>query len=81
MLARVLAMALVCHKSVFYRNGWTDRDGFSQVGFFRPILDCVVRKFGYLQNKGTSFWNYAPKTPDFEKFLLLYIDRRNVLST
>jgi len=26
---------------------------------FLPILRCVKRKFGYLQNKGTSFWNFV----------------------
>jgi len=39
----------VCHKSVFYRNGLTDGAGFSHLGFFRPILHCVLRKFRYLQ--------------------------------
>ena len=51
MLARVyIAMALclsvclsVCHKSVFYRNGWTDRAGFWHVGFFQPMLHCVMK--------------------------------------
>ena len=52
MLARVLAMALcpsvrlsVCHKSEFCRNGWTiELRVFFLEGFFRPILNCVVRK-------------------------------------
>ena len=52
MLARVLAIALcpsvrlsVCHKSEFCRNGWTtELRGFFLEGFFRPILNCVVRK-------------------------------------
>jgi len=43
MLAQVLAMALrlsicVCHKSVFYRNGRTNRAGFRHGSFFPPIL-------------------------------------------
>jgi len=38
----------VCHKSVFYQNGWTDRAGFWQGGFFRVILHGVVRKSRYL---------------------------------
>jgi len=71
-----------CLSQVGVLSKWMDGSRwFLASRFFRPILDCVVRKFGYLQNKGTSFWNFAPKTPDFEKFLLLYIDRRNVLST
>jgi len=60
MLARVLAMALclsvclclclsVCHKSEFYRNGWTNRAGFWHGSFFPTFLHCVKRKFGYLQ--------------------------------
>ena len=35
----------VCHKSVFYRNWWAERAGFWRVGFFWPILHCVIRKF------------------------------------
>jgi len=49
----------VCHKLVFYRNGWTNRTGFWHVSFLPPVLHCVKRKFGYLQNKGTSFWNFV----------------------
>ena len=61
----LLAMGLclsVCpsvrHKSVFYRNGWTNRAGFWHVSFLPPVLHCV-KKFGYLQNKGTSLWNFV----------------------
>jgi len=60
----------VRHKSVFYKNGWTNRARFWHVSFLPPILHCVKRKFGYLQNKGTSLW-ISPR----------HIDRRNVLST
>ena len=28
----------------------------------RPSTPCVVRKFGYLQKKGTSLWNFAPNS-------------------
>jgi len=60
----VLAMGLclsVRHKSVFYRNGWTNRAGFWHVSFLLPVLHCVKRKYGYgyLQNKGTSLWNFV----------------------
>ena len=30
--------------------------------FIPPILHCVIRKFMYLQNKGTSLWNFAPNS-------------------
>jgi len=48
----------VRHKSEFYENGWTNRAGFWHVSFLPPVLHCVKRKFGYLQNKGTSLWNF-----------------------
>jgi len=38
----------VCHKSLFYRNGWTNRASFWRGSFLLPILRCVKRKFGYL---------------------------------
>jgi len=57
LLARFYAMALclclclsVCHQSEFYRNGWMSRAGFWLGSFLPPILHCVKRKFGYLQN-------------------------------
>ena len=34
----------VCHKSVFYRNGWTDRAGFWHVCFFQAVLYTLWRK-------------------------------------
>jgi len=71
MIARVLAVALfvsVCHKSVFYRNSWTNRAGFWHGSFLSPILYRVKRKFGYLQNIGTSLWNFVPNYTDLEKF-------------
>ena len=55
----VLAMGLclsvpvsVRHKSVFYRNGWTNRAGFWHVSFLPTVLHCVKRKFDYLQKWG-----------------------------
>ena len=51
----------VCHKLEFYRNGWTVRvDSFLYGCFFRSILSCILRKFGVLQNKGISLWNFVP---------------------
>ena len=32
-----------------------------------PILHCVKRKFGYLQNKGTSLWNFFVPNSGLEK--------------
>ena len=42
----------VCHKSVFYRNRWTNRAGFWHISFLPPVIHCVKRKFGYLQKWG-----------------------------
>ena len=71
----------VCHKLAFYRNGWTDRAGFWHVtwlvGFVRPILHRVIRKFSYLQNKGTFLWNFVP-TPDFDNFASAYRSSKRV---
>ena len=64
MLVLVLAMALclsVCHMSVFYLNGWTDRAGFWHMGFFRPVLHRVLRKFIYLQKYGYFPLELCPK--------------------
>jgi len=30
-----------------------------QVSVLPPVLQCVKRKFGYLQNKGTFLWNFV----------------------
>jgi len=30
-------------------------------GFLQRIPRCVMRKFGYLRSKDTSFWNFVPK--------------------
>ena len=60
----VLAMGLcpsVCHRSVFCRNGWMNRARFWHGSFFLPILRCVKRKFGYLQNNGISRLGPCPK--------------------
>jgi len=78
-IARLLAVALclclsvvvwlsVCHKSVFYRNGWTNRVGFCHGSFLPPILHCVNRKFGYLQKIKVLPSGTLSQTPDFRKF-------------
>ena len=40
----------VCHKPVIYQNGWME------IGYLQLIQHCVMREFGYHQNKGTSLW-------------------------
>jgi len=72
----------VRHKSVFYQNGWTDRIVFCWCGvFLLPVLQCVVSKFRYLQNKGTSLWNFILNS-GLRKFRRVrHIDRRKMLST
>jgi len=32
---------------------------FWRVSFLPPVLHCVKRKFGYLQKKGSSLWNFV----------------------
>jgi len=34
----------VCHTSVFYRNGWTNRAGFWHGTFLQPVLHCVKKQ-------------------------------------
>ena len=51
----------VCHNSVFYRKairGQADWSGFWYGGFFLPVLHCVIRKLGYLNNKDISPRNF-----------------------
>jgi len=52
----------VFHKSEFCRSRWSNRAGFWHGSFLSPILCCVKRKFGYLQKKGTSLWNFVPNS-------------------
>jgi len=40
-LPRDAVSVCVCHKLVFYRNGWTNRAGFWQVSFLPSVLHCV----------------------------------------
>ena len=86
MLARVQAIALclsvwicVCHKSMFYRKGWTEWS-FWHAGFFRSVLHCVMRKFRYPQNNGTSLGNYFFQTPDLENFAMVYRSMERVIN-
>jgi len=51
----------VRHKPVLYRNDWTNPDGICHGGFLSPILNCVIRKFGYLQKLGYIPLEICPK--------------------
>jgi len=52
----------VCHKPILYRNDKTYRVSFWHGSFLWHIVNCVVTKFGYLQNKGTFLWSFAPSS-------------------
>ena len=67
MLARVLATydlvsVSVCHKSVFYQNGWTNRAGFGTGASFHLSYTVFYRNIGVFKNKGTSLWNFDPNS-------------------
>ena len=88
MLARVLAMALclsvsvclsVCHKSEFYRKGWTNRAGFGVGASFRPSYTVLKGNSGISKIRALPSGTVS-QTVDLEKIFLRYIDRRNVLS-
>ena len=77
----VLAMALcpsvclsVClsQAGIVYRNGWMDQ---ARTGYNRHIPHCVVREFGYLQNKATFLSNFVPNS-GLRKISPRHIDRR-----
>ena len=81
-LMRVLEMALclsVCHKSVFYRNGWTNRTVFCMGDSF-DLSYTLLGNSGTFNNTGTSLWNFAPNSR-LRKILSQHIDRRSVLPT
>jgi len=66
MLAWVLAMSVrpsvclsVCHKSVFYRNGWMIRAGFGIGASFCLSYAVLQRNSCTFRNKGTSLWKFA----------------------
>jgi len=54
----------VRHKPVLYRNDWTNQTGTWHGGFLPSLLYYVVRKFGFLKNRGTCtfFWNFIPNS-------------------
>ena len=72
----VLAMALcpsgcVCHKSAFYRNGWTDRAGFCRGSFIHSFIRFTVSKRSsdiYRNKVYTHLWNFLSQTRGLRKF-------------
>jgi len=75
MLARVLATSLclsVCHKSEFCWKGWTNWAGFWHGSFLRPIINCVIRKFAYLQKSRVLPFGTLLQTLDLENFAMAY---------
>ena len=82
-LARVVGLPMVVyHLSVclsqvdvlwkrMNESSWFDR-------FLPPILHCVKRKFGYLQNKGTSL-ELLFQTPDLKIFASAYRSSKRVI--
>ena len=55
-MARCLFVS-VCHKSVFYRNVWTNRAGFLAWRLLRPILHFLGNSGIY--KKGTSLQKFV----------------------
>ena len=88
MLAPVLTVSMsVCHKWVFYRNGWTDGAGFWHRGFLRPDVHSVLRKFMYLQYKGTFLCNFENLTTAYRSSRRvinlagqMYVDAQSVMN-
>ena len=48
----------VCHKSEFYRKGWTNRAGFGVGASFRPSYTVLKGNSGISKNKGIFLWNF-----------------------
>jgi len=62
----VLAMGMCPYLSVdclsqvgVLSKRWNESSWFWHTSFLPPVLHCVKRKFGYLQKKGTSLWNFV----------------------
>jgi len=82
-LARLLTMPVsvclsVCHKSAFYRNGWTNRAGFWTGAFFHPAY-TVLQEIR-LSPKIRAFPSGTlSKTPDFENLPSVYLSSKRVI--
>ena len=63
-----LCVFVFCLSPVGVPSKLSDRSSWVLVwGILEPALQYVIRKFGYLQNKGTSLWNFL-QTLDLRKF-------------
>ena len=71
-----MALYLCLSVSVASRSsiGWPHRAGFWHGTFLPPVPHCLVRKFGYLQNNGTSLWNFVLNS-GFRTFSPRQVDR------
>jgi len=83
-IARALCLSvclclLVCHRSVFYRNCWTDREGFWHVDFFRPVVRCVTKEI-QISTKRAPPPATLSKTPDLEEFASAYRSLKRVIA-
>ena len=64
-LARVLSYGpvsvclSVCHKSVFYWNGWMNGAGFGMRASFHPSTTVLTGNSRICKNNGTSRWNFV----------------------
>ena len=63
-----VSICLVCHKSEFYRNGWTNRDGFGMGASFRLSYTMLRRNMIPSKIKSTSLWKRG--ISGLEKFFL-----------
>jgi len=60
-------------------KGLNESSWFWRGCFLPSILHCVKRKFGYLQNKGTSLWNIVPNCGLRENFSSVYRSSKRVI--
>ena len=57
-----------CRKSVFCRNGWTNRAGFLLEKRLQVDPRDLHENSTFSKNKGTSLWNSVPKSGLRENF-------------
>ena len=74
---RVLQLWPVVFVSVWYANrvgvllNWLARSSWSLAGgFFQPIMYCVIKELGYLQNNSTSLCNFVLNSGLRENFAI-----------
>jgi len=79
----VLAMGLCLsdrRKSVFHRNGWTNRAGFWHVSFFPPALYTVLKEIRLSPKIRALPSRTLSKTPDLESFATAYRSPKHVIN-